>query len=388
MKKITFILLVLISILPLFACNNKDDAAFKKCLDETKPINAATIDNLFAESTNTQLPDNLFSTLLIDNIKMDIKEDDVSGEIYVWQEQSRIYLTQRSQEESTMESNYLDLAELEAMYDEAKNNQAALPTKPSELYETIVKEYGNAEGSESSIFAKRTLDELLEIFNYKYEDFNKVEEGKYVVKDEVLYSKILKWSVEEMTVEQFIELLTQSKSEFKLYAYFDGTRITAYEVVIKNTEEEVTQEIKLKLSFLYNETDFIGLKIEANIKENIDTTEISFEIKVFEESLIVNLEVNVPNIQKITVNLTLSNGSLALTIINNEIVLFDINLKCNITKDQHNTKISLSGSAVFGEVSMTITSGSNVVIPNDVKANKDKATNILASNQDQLNIIH
>lgn len=381
MKKITYILTMLIMVVALVACNdnvgNANDAAFKKCLDETKPLNSATIDSLFAENAIAEIPADVFSPVVIDNTKIAIETSEVEADVYIWQEAQKIYVNAPiSETDSATESRYLDLAQLEEMYDTyvAQASQITI-TKPSELYKTVMEEYGHELGLANTVFTERSLDELLEVFNYKYSDFRKVEEGKYAVKDEVLFAKLLKWNYQEMTVEQFIEMLTQTHVQLNLYAYFDGKHVNAYEVVIKSTADGETQEVKVKLSFLYTGEEFIGIRVDAYVSGY----EISLEIKVVEDSLVAELVINVPSVQKMIISLKVSNNILEFRITNNDIELCDVDLQYGITQEGNKTKISLFGSIEFEANTITITNGNDVVVPSDRLATKDTAQNLLES---------
>ena len=380
MKKITYVLIMLIMFAALVACNDNagtaNDAAFKKYLEETKPLNSATLDSLVEENADLQLPADLFAPIVIDNTKISVETSEVEFDIYAWQEAEKIYINAPTNEANMTitESRYLDLSQLEEMYDEAISQLSQLDAdKPSELYEAFINGYGTE--LEGTPFAIRTLDELLDIFNYKYTDFRKVEEGKYAVKDEVLFAKLLKWSYEEITVEQFIQMLTESQMQFNLYAYFDGKHISAYEVVAKETDEDEVLEIKIKLSFLYNEDECYGIKVVGNFGEY----DITLEIKFVEESLVAQLVVDVPSVQKLVIDLKLSSNSLEFSIVNNDETMCDVDLKYGITQTENSTKLYLSGSIVYDEFAITITNGSEVVIPSDRLATKDAALNLLES---------
>ena len=382
MKKITYVLIMLIMFAALVACNDNagtaNDAAFKKYLEETKPLNSATLDSLVEENADLQLPADLFGPIVIDNTKISIETSEVEFDVYAWQEAEKIYINAPTNEAdmTITESRYLDLSQLETMYDEAISQLSQLDAdKPSELYEKVISEYGYDLGLAGTPLEKRTLDELLDVFNYKYTDFRKVEEGKYAVKDEVLFAKILKWSYEEITVEQFIQMLTESQMQFNLYAYFDGKHISAYEVVAKETDGDEVLEVKIKLSFLYNEDECYGIKVDGNFGEY----DVTLEIKVVEESLVAQLVVDVPSVQKVVIDLKLSSNSLEFSIVNNDETMCDVDLQYGITQTENSTKLYLSGSIVYDEFAITITNGSEVVIPSDRLATKDAALNLLES---------
>ena len=379
MKKITYILMTLLIAIVLTGCFGSDakDAAFKKCLDETKPLNAETIDSMFADATDLQVPADVFSPVVIENTKISIETTEVDADIYVWQEEQKIYINAPVSEVGTStESRYLDLNQLEEMYDSYLEQLSQITTtKPSELYEMVMEEYGYELGLAQTIWTERSLDELLEIFNYKYTDFRKVSDGKYAVKDEVLFAKLLKWSYQEVTVEEFIGMLTESQIQMNLYVYFDGTYINAYEAVIKSTAEGQTEEVKLKLSFLYNDEEFIGLKLEAFVSGY----EISLEIKVVENSLFVEFVLEVPSVQTMIISLKVSSNSLEFNITNNEVVICNVDLQYAVDQVGNSAKISLSGSIVYEDTTITIVNGSDVVVPSDRLATKDTALNLLES---------
>ena len=380
MKKITYVLMMLIMIVVLVACNdnigNAKDAAFKKCLDEAQPLNSATLDSLFEANAPKELPSDVFTPIVIDNTKISIESSEVDADVYIWQEVNKIYINAPvSEMGSETTSRYLDLNQLEEMYDEyAAQLSQITASKPSELYETVMNDYGYDLGLANTVWTERSLDELLEIFNYKYTDFRKVEDGKYAVKDEVLFAKILKWNYQEVTVEDFIAMLTEEHVQINLYAYFDGTRINAYEVVLKETWEEETQEVKAKLSFLYNGEDFIGVKVDASISGY----EFSLEMKVVDGSFVAKLVIEA-SAQKMVINLEVSDSSLEFSIVNNDVTLCDVDLQYGITQTENTIKLSLSGSIVYDQFTISIVNGSQVVVPSDRLATKDTALNLLES---------
>lgn len=379
MKKINLVLFALIMIFMLVGCNegySANDEAFKKCLSETKPLNSETLDSLFSESLNEPLPDDLFTGLTIDNTKVAIEANGVQNDFYLWQEESKIHLNAEVEGENQAQfangNYYIDLAQLESMYDEYIS---AIPTnvslKPSELYETIITEYGHQLGLTGTIFAERTLDELLDIFNYSYNDFVKVEDGKYKLKNEAFLTKLLKWSIDEMTLEDLLKMMTENNIEINIYVYFDGTRINAYEVILNSLE---TGEIKVKLS-LYGGELIQGLKIEAYISGY----EISLVMKTVEEKFTLEFIINVPGTQKMTVNLTIDSKEMHLEVKNNDIQLYVIHLNYDVKQEGNTISFGLSGciNAPEDGILIMISSGDDVVIPNTALENKDQAINLL-----------
>ena len=377
MRKITYILMILFIIVLMSACNWVDsDAAFKKAIDEAKPINAETIDSVFMENEGGLIPEEFFTNMIIDNTNISIKSDQVESNVYIWQDGNKIYLNSPVSEfDITTETNYIDLSELEVIYDEAMASLDTTETlKPSDIYSLMISEYKTELGLAHTVFEKRSLDELLEILNYKSSDFVKVSAGKYKVKNDVLYAKLLKWSLQDMTVEQFIELLSQSNVQINLYAYFDGEKVTAYEVVIANTVKDVTEEAKAKISFIYTDEKLSGVKLELFVS----SYEVSLEMKIVEEDgFVVDLVFNVPSIQKMVIHLEVSSEKLEFYITDNDIVLLSVNLNYSVKQENSVIKFTLSGVIKIEDTIIVITNGTDVIIPPDVLSTKDDATNIL-----------
>ena len=377
MRKITYILMILFIIVLMSACNWVDsDAAFKKAIDEAKPINAETIDSVFMENEGGLIPEEFFTNMIIDNTNISIKSDQVESNVYIWQDGNKIYLNSPVSEfDITTETNYIDLSELEVIYDEAMASLDTTETlKPSDIYSLMISEYKTELGLAHTVFEKRSLDELLEILNYKSSDFVKVSAGKYKVKNDVLYAKLLKWSLQDMTVEQFIELLSQSNVQIHLYAYFDGEKVTAYEVVIANTVKDVTEEAKAKISFIYTDEKLSGVKLELFVS----SYEVSLEMKIVEEDgFVVDLVFNVPSIQKMVIHLEVSSEKLEFYITDNDIVLLSVNLNYSVKQENSVIKFTLSGVIKIEDTIIVITNGTDVIIPPDVLSTKDDATNIL-----------
>lgn len=358
MKKIYFILLTFVMSLLLVGCTVSNDDLFKEYLNNQEPLTAAKLDEMFAEVEPISLPENLFSGLKVANTKIEV-ESDVNRTIYVWQNGEKIYLDAIIEEES--ETLYFDLPMFEQLYDEAISQLPITDTsvKPSELYAQLVQ----AQGDDLGALANKSLDEILDVLNFEYDDFELVEEGKYKVKDEVLYAKILVFTIENITVEDLIELLTQAKTEIALYVYFDGLRINSYELITKNAYMEQS----VKITLLYNELELNGIKLNVAEGQNL----IDLEIKLVDEVLTASFQMNSQFEGNANATLTLSKNELTLLVKQGELVMAKADLDFGMTEEN---VYYLSGLIEVEEEKITITK--DIVIGDDLKAKEETAINM------------
>lgn len=362
MKKIKFLLILMLVSFVLAGCDFSvfENDELKKCLDNSKPLTAETIDEMFEES---EVPEDLFTNFELGNTKVTLDFDGEQNDIYLWQEDYNIYLGYEEYESSQVV--YLNLENLETLYDESISETKENKVKPSEILESLLEQYR----SEMNLSDAVTLDNILELFNYEYDDFEEVEQGKYKVKKEVLYSKILKLAIEKITLEEFIEMLSENKADISLFVYCDGEHITDYEVVVKDDEEEA----KVKLSFLYNEDLFVGIGVNLNFSGYLINLTIKFE----NEALAINFDLDTES-QDVMFEFIASNKELKSQLIYADEQLFKAELKYDFSYDDNQCEFTLSSAEItireYGKIS--VIGGSNVVIPSILKSNQANAVDI------------
>ena len=142
------------------------------------------------------------------------------------------------------------------------------------------------------------------------------------------------------------------------------------------------------LVLLFNAEQFSGITLEANIPGTFD---INLSIKLEEESLKVsanvtsyeNNEQGIPMPISITANIIFSKDNISISVKNgaNELLFANVNLV--LTESAGKYTFGLNGtirSAMSAENtgSLTITSGSSVSIPSDIKALESTAVNIMS----------
>ena len=179
----------------------------------------------------------------------------------------------------------------------------------------------------------------------------------------------------KISIEEFIEFLRQTDLKFNVNAYYDGKRINAYELVFNATIDGVREEFKVKTSFVHFEEKFVGFKIDISISSH----KYSFGIKVVDGDLVVEYTFDAPESQNIVLNFHLSDEKIIFTMIKNDFVLYNIDLEYSVKQEEDLTQISLSGSVILEDKEVIITNGEDVVIPDEIMANKDNAINLLES---------
>lgn len=372
MRKIKIFITVLLMTFLMTSCDFEalldgfGGNSFKKYIDNKEPLTSETLDEMFNQDLITE---DRFSNLQIENTKVSVDDAGDKQYLYCWQQNYKVYLGVK--EDSSAESFYVDLAQLEDVYDESKEQLGLKPgMSVTEIYEHIIDEYANDLGLEGTLLTERTLDELLDIFNYKYEDFTEVSEGKYEIKKEAIYLKLLKWFIDDLTIEDLKEMLFDNNIDFSVFVYFDGKNITDYEVIIENTEYEET--ISVKISVLYNDEEFggIGLKVDA------EEVSIDAKIEFNEEELNVNFLVDAD--EKIKFKLKVTTDKITSNLVVDSEEYYDADFSYSIKESGKVSQIILNGKIdMIDGITVTIESGSNVIIPSELIASEKNAGNLL-----------
>lgn len=371
MKKIYLSLFVFLMAFLLLGCQD-NDAAFEAYLLEKEPLSAEVLDEKFAEiKSENETEEDIFTDFKLANTKITFEVDNkaigstqaITSEMYLWQEDKKLYLGEEIQGQSQV--LYVDFNELKdflnsMLVDGSQFDQM----KPSEMYQEIVENYAYDLGIENTIFTEKSLDELLSLVNFKYEDFEVVENGKYKVKNEVLYAKLLILTIEDLTVEDIIEMLSTEKVELALYVYFDGKNINTYELNVKD-DNEITN---IKLNLHHEKDKFIGLGFEFNRNQD----NVLFDIKFKEGTLEYNCEVIFDGVKEMSLLLNLSDEEFVLVGKEKEEVKANVKLEYSKNKDN---EFMVSGNIEIEDTKLVISSG--VEISNNILAGKDMAYNII-----------
>ena len=371
MKKIYLALFVFLMAFLLVGCQD-NDAAFEAYLLEKEPLSAEVLDEKFAEiKSENETEEDIFTDFKLANTKITFEVDnnaisstqEITSEMYLWQEDKKLYLGEEIQGQSQV--LYVDFNELkEFLNSMVVDGNQFNQMKPSEMYQEIVENYAYDLGIENTIFTEKSLDELLSLVNFKYEDFEVVGNGKYKVKNEVLYAKLLILTIEDLTVEDIIEMLSTEKVELALYVYFDGKNINAYELNVKD-DNEITN---IKLNLHHEKDKFIGLGFEFN--RNQDS--VLFDIKFKEGTLEYNCEVIFDGVKEMSLSLNLSDEEFVL--VGKEKEEVKANVKLEYSKSENN-EFMVSGNIEIEGTRVVISSG--VEISNNILAGKDMAYNIM-----------
>lgn len=400
MRKILTILLVLISMLTLAACGEtpeqKNEKQFKEFLAANDALTVEEFDAL-ATQGDVELPADLFTNADIAKLHIEavMGEDDpnssyesvISENIYVWQNESKVYLANISSENATM-AYYLDLAELELLYDQAKEEVPGLENvKPSEMIDGYLEEIM----ASSEVEIDLDLETILSIASFKFEDFNHIEEGKYQLKNSALFNKIALLSNGEIKAADLEKQLSDAGYSLNLYTYFDGKHINGYEFSLSMTESGLTMSMGMKLMLSFDGDNLNGYSLKANIpgtgeielSVNLNSDAISFDAKISSYNADDESGSIIPMV--ITFEGRVSNENITIKAKQNNVELLNCNINFNNEKLGDVNSLSLSGSLVVKDttgaslLNINITSGDSVTIPNEVKALESSASNLLES---------
>ncbi len=390
MKKILLILLALVAVMALAACGEtpeeKDQKQFKEYLAANDALTVEEFDSLVTESEAASIPTDLFTNIKVENIHVAISNETDSTtniDAYIWQTENNIYL-------ATEEAMYLNLTELELAYDEARTVMENNTSKPSEMIDAYLKDMV----SQGELQVNLDLETILGVASFKIDDFEQVEKGKYVLKNSALFEKIATISGGAISSADLEAQLSQVGYTINLYTYFDGSHINGYEVSIEMTQVGVSMTMSFKLMLSFAGDILTGYSVKANIPA---AGELEFTVGVKDEVLsldakITSYEYNtegMPQAVVISLNASISNENITLVIKQGEVEYLNCNLNFKYTKLNEVHAFGISGSLKVvasenqdgskGIVNIVITSGSNVNIPDAVKAMEATATNALES---------
>ena len=212
---------------------------------------------------------------------------------------------------------------------------------------------------------------MLDIFNYKYEDFKEVEKGKYEIKKEAILLKLIKLSIEEITLEDIKEMLFDNNIDFKVYVYFDDKHITDYEIIVEETELEET--VKVKLTLLYDEDDFCGITVDVDSEEFSGVATIEYKNEELNISLLLNVDG-----EKIKFKLKMTKDSITSNLKIDDEEYYDAKLYYKVEKEGKENSLTLNGTLdIIDGIKITIDGGSNVAIPAKVLATEKEAISLL-----------
>lgn len=345
----------------------KNQEEFNTYLETYKTPTVADIDAMVTSDEMPELPTDFFSNIALKNLSATgtIKSAGVSQNIslYVWQNEGKLFVS--PQDEVV---GYIDLVELEAAYDQSRQETDFSSVKPSEMIDATL--------AQSEV--PFTLEELLKIISFESKDFTIVEKGKFCLKNDVILAKLNAFFGEEISKEDFDEVFEY----INVFVYFDGTKINGYEFDSKAVEDGESQIINFKITLGYAEEVINSINVSFKMDES---QSLELSMSVIDEVFAVKVSLNAEG-QKMNVDLSLSDSTLKAKVIMNEITLADINLTFSDTKVENKHTFAISGSIMIidptsgDSTSLNIKSGNDVAIPSELKALESSAQNLLQGN--------
>lgn len=397
MKKILSILFTLVLFLSLAACaggsnktpeetpEEKSERAFSEYMAANDGMTVEEFDEAFAEASNVEMPADLFTTLKLENISVDATATTQDGtqnvNLFAWQTENKIYLA--AKEETTIDAFYIDLDALEVLYDENKGN-VETELKPSEAIDQAIAQALEEQGVTATI----NLETILGALTFKAEDFDLVEVGKFALKNEALFGKIATVSGGMITAADLQAQLAESGMSLNLYIYFDNNHVTGYELSLVMAQEGMTMTMSAKISLTYNEDVITGIGIDLAMPG----TTVDFDMNSTEDAVSFSLNLSSMadgNIMVISATATISEDNIKVNIKQGTQVLFDCNLNLDYQKVNNVHTFGVNGTLSFNApyesetgttympVNLVIKSGSNAVIPADVKAEEANAEDLM-----------
>ena len=442
MKKFLSILFTMMLFLSLVACNlgdnsgendnnvdeeqtndiisSENEEAFKEFLAANKLMTMEELDKAYAEMVaDVEYPEDMFvgKNLLVPTkaeVNLPFDEDVRHADFYLYQKENMIYLAgipEGFEDESF--STYLDLAYLEEVYDEGKGS---MPTdmKLSEIIEGLMEESGEME------IDLDVYDQLVSTFTLKGDDFTAVENGKFQLKNEVLFEKLAVISGGEMTAKDFETELKEEKADISIFVYYSDNQFKGFEVKYTQEVEEILMTASFKLGLVYSGEELSGISIdilvtdqlEAKIIVNGNDDEVSFDVeivmsgyskikylsKISEKGLELSLvmtEIYDETEMTSSIDLVITENSIDLSCKSNGVEEIALNLDVTKTKIGDTTAISLDGSFTYtshstsstpdgyfessekNTVTFELKSGSDVVIPESAIALEDEAQDLI-----------
>ena len=385
MKKLLSFIFVFIALLTLASCGEtpeqKNEKQFKEYLQANDAMTVDEFDALFVQDESVVMPEDLFTNLTVENIRIDVAGAGMPS-YYIWQNKNKVYFAP-SVTTDTSGPVYIDLAELEAAYDQSRGESTL---KPSEMIDAVL------EGMNSDPTAQVTLnlETILGALSFKFEDFEMVEVGKYALKNSALCEKIASLSGGVITSAELEAQLASSGYTLNFYTYFNGSIINGFEFNLSMTQGGVSMSMGFKLMLLFNKDQFSGISLEANIPGTMD---IKLSIKLENESLLIVADITtyeaneqgIPMPINISASITITKENISLSVLQDKNELLFANINLVLTESTGKYTFGLNGAIRYAMSaentgSFTITSGSSVSIPTEVKALETSATNLMSQN--------
>lgn len=411
MKKLLTLLLTMVAVFALVSCGGDDNEeekrmTFEDYLAQNDAMTVEEFDEEFTPEEKVEIPADLPSNLSLYNTHIDIKQDNLDEEsednsayMYLWQNSKKLHIY--GDAEGDIINYYLDLSEVEVMYDDAissdefKEASKYLDKKPSELANELL---DLLEEEIGLVGVDLSLEKVFTTLDFKYEDFTEINSEKYQLNNSALYAKASSLTNGLIPVEQFEAMVTQSQITYNIYVLFDGYHVTGIELDLASPLMEIEGTVTLKVGFGYAEDKLNSLSIEANVP---DVSNIICRISYSDETISVYAKTAVTysyndekqtetqeitasygknNIKVITKQNDLELANIDLTIVDQRIDdthLFTINGKLKGSNCSYAEDGSLQ---INSTMTITITSGNSVVIPAEIKALESQSINALASN--------
>lgn len=378
MKKIITLFLVLLGFVALLGCDSNAEAtkSKKELANYFENQEVMTVDDFDAKMTESfDVSSSLteIDNTKLDNTKVTFSSGGVAQNYYLWQKDKKVYFSMQAAEETNV--FYVDLTTLKTMLG-ASLNQSGLGNKPSELIEATLAEISHSIGFTETL----KFNDILAALTFTGEDFDYVEKGKFVLKDEVLLNKVVQMSSGNIDAEELKDSIKEEGVTAHLYIYFNGTEITDYELVLNVSNEEVQETSTIKLSFVYNESELKGFGI------SITATDFSFQLQIGYVNDVLSISFVLSKGDKYEINLNISDKLIDCIAKKNNQQFLKANLSLNGSTANNLTTYQINGEIIFngqvldaetGNFEINLLSNQSLQIPNDIQGLESSAINLL-----------
>ena len=437
MKKFLSILFTLVLFLSLAACNfenilggNNDNTGdqtgdqpggnggtgdttqnekeFKDFLASNKFISMDELDAAYSEMvSNIELPDDLFSenTILV-NTKAAVTipysvEENRTADFYLYQKENMIYFAgvPRGFEGESI-SAYLDLDEVETMYDDLMEHSDFAEIKEMKLSE-IIASLIDESGAEMPF----DYDDITSLMTFTADDFTVVEYGKFQLKNSVLFDKIASLD-SSMTAKDIENVFAENDVDINAYVYFSDNLLKGIEVVynIKYDDEVMTASCKYQLTYTDNALTgilvnlFATNELDATISLQSNNDEITYivdvltpenmdyylQLKASEKGITINADMNdIDGEVSVSLDAALTPNSIDYSVKMNDVEMMKCDIDFTITKIAGFDALSIDGSISvnqgegFETMTIDFESGQGVTIPESVFDLEADAENLI-----------
>lgn len=384
MKKILSFILVFTAVFTLLGCNldqTSNEKAFKEYLQANKALTVEELDALVTDSEVADMPVDLFTNLKLENIFIDgnykVKNQLEETDIYLWQNESKIYLASKPQNyEAEAVAYYFDLSALEVLYDEARKESQSEDMKPSEMIDLYLDEVIASTAMPLDI----DLETILGVVSLNFDDFTSKDTGEYVLKNEVLFEKIAILSGMPDGGTELEKQFEEMGIDFSFTLYFDGKNLTGY--VLNIFSEIENQSINFKINLLYEDVTLIGYSIVIDLAEE---GKLELSVKFIDETLTLDAKITSNNVTlPSSLSISISKNKFFISMKENDIEELKCDLELINNKLGDITSFGIKGSIkvvdstdgiIYSALDINITSGDAVIIPDYIKELESIALN-------------